>query len=419
VPDTTKQPAPPPLVRVALVWFLALGGFGAFFPYATWYLSRTLGMSGSSIGLVMAMVALVGLVSQPFWGYVADRTGRRKSVLVLVTWGTSIGYAVTGSVEGTIAIAGAMSAHTLFSSSAVPSLWAVTMALVGRQGLKYVGWARVSGTVGFAVVAVLFPWIVARVLDAAADVRLLATLSESVHADGRGVRVLFPIAGLCVAFSALAASTLPSTSEVSVRASAGEARRLLRDERFVRLLAVTFLAFVFMQGPMVLFPLLVHAQGGGIGAIARMWIVMLALEVPLVASFGWSANRFGIAAVVAVGVAAGSIRWLVSGFTSDLNVAVVVQALHGVTVWGVVLGMPALTESVVPPSLRSTAQALLATVGFGLGSLVSNAASGYLVDAIGPQAPARFGGIGALALAASLRWLLPKGVGGRALGVVS
>jgi PPP family 3-phenylpropionic acid transporter len=389
---------------------LALGAFGAFFPYASWYLSRTLGMSGSSVGLTMAMLPLVGLVAQPTWGQIADRTGRRTRVLTGIIAGTAVGYAVTGSAEGAATVTMAMAFHALFGAALVPNLWAVTMALLAARGLRYVGWARVAGTVGFVVVAFLFPLVVNVALDGATGAEPSGLLTRSAHADGRGVRLLFPIAASFAALAAVAAASLPRSGEVTQRARKGETRALLADPAFRRLVGVTFLTFFCMQGPMALFPLLVHAQGGGLRAIGQMWVLMIALEVPLVAGFGWTVRRLGIERVILVGVAAGATRWLVSGYTGNLDVAVAAQVLHGVTVWGVVLGIPAMVDGVVPPTLRSTAQSLVAMLGVGVGGLASSVASGLLVDAFDARAPARIGGLGALALAMALPWLLPRRV---------
>jgi MFS transporter, PPP family, 3-phenylpropionic acid transporter len=398
---------PLPVVRVALTWFFFLAGLGVFFPYGSWYLSRTLGLSGGLVGLVLAVPPLVGLIAQPAWGHLADRTGRRTRVLWIIGLGASASYLLVALPSHTAPLLAAMALFAVFTSSIVPSLWAVTMALLGAEDLKHVGWARVAGTLGFGATALSFPAVLTAVDAHRGSGAWWQFLFGSVHPDGAGLRILFPIAAICVACGALLAMSLPRTGAVGERAERGMTRAVLSDARFLRMLVVVFLAFLFLQGPMVLFPMLVHAQGGDLDAIARMWLLMLALEVPLVAAFGWTVGRLGLPAVIGVGLAAGAVRWLISGFSEDLGTVVAAQLLHGVTVWGVVLGLPALVDTVVPPSLRSTAQGVLAMVGFGVGTLASNLASGLLVDAWGATAPARVGGIGTAVLALGLPWLLP------------
>jgi len=135
---------------------------------------------------------------------------------------------------------------------------------------------------------------------------------------------------------------------MAVQAAAGDWRELLHNRRFVRVLAFTFLTYFSTQGAMVLFPILVHAQGGGIEAISRMWLVMLALEVPLVAAFGAAVGRLGPRGVIALGTAAAALRWTTSGFADELILVHAAQVLHGVTVFGIILGVPFYVDRVVP-----------------------------------------------------------------------
>ena len=84
-----------------------------------------------------------------------------------------------------------------------------------------------------------------------------------------------------------------------------------------------------------------------------------------------------------------------------------VQVLHGVVVAGLVIGSPLYVEAVVPEQLRATGQNLLAMVGVSVGGLLSNLGTGFLIDAFGPDAPYRVGGVAALFVAALLPWWLP------------
>jgi MFS family permease len=98
----------------------------------------------------------------------------------------------------------------------------------------------------------------------------------------------------------------------------------------------------------------------------------------------------------------------VSGISDDLTVIYSVQMLHGVMVAGLLLGGPLYLDAVVPERLRSTGQALLSMVGMGIGGIVSNAGSGWLLEHVGPNAPYVVGGVGALAIGSLVFWILPS-----------
>jgi PPP family 3-phenylpropionic acid transporter len=380
------------VAHLALVWFFLLGGFGMFFPFFAMYLREDAGLTGTQVGLVIATMSLVGIVAQPLWGQLSDITGRRTLVLSMLGVGSAVGYAALALPASFAAFIAVGAVLAVFSTNLMPAAWSVSLALLGEQGPRSIGWVRASGTVGFGASIAVLPYIV----DAVAG-----------RID-RPLVCIFPLGSALVLLGALLALGLPRTGAVSIRAAPGDWRRLAGHRPFRRALAFTFSAFLFMQGPTALFPLLVRGRGGGLDAVCAMWLVMLSLEVPLVAAFGWTVERLGIRGVVTIGVLAGAVRWLVSGFCDDLTIVTIAQVLHGVAVWGVVVGAPAYVDTVTPPELRSTAQAMLAMVGVGLGSVLSNTLSGWLIDALGPVGPARWAGLGALALASVTYWALPE-----------
>jgi MFS family permease len=138
-----------------------------------------------------------------------------------------------------------------------------------------------------------------------------------------------------------------------------------------------------------------------------MWVMMVLLEIPLVALSGAGLRRFGARGLLGLGTTLGGVRWLVCGLTDDLTTLYWIQLLHGAVVAGLLLGGPQYLEMVVPPALRSTAQGMLAMFGIGVGSIVSSAASGWLIDRFGADAPFLAGGAGALLLGALAPWILP------------
>ena len=386
-------------IALSLVWFFALGGLGLIFPYYTLYLSENAGLEGAQVGLVMATLPFVGLMAQPFWGQVADRTGLRTRVVTAVLAGTAVGYALLSRADSFVAFLLLTSALALFSTALVPNCVAVTLALLPDGG--GFGKARAMGTLGFGVSVATFPFVLQGSRSAGYFPPITGSGVET------GLELIFGLSAVLVGAAALVSLGLPGRGRLPApRARTGEWRQLFRSVPFRRALAFAFLAFLINQGPMVLFPILVRDQGGGVDAIGRMWVLMLALEVPLVYHFGATLSRFGRRGIVTIGVAAASLRWAVSGFGEDLTWVYAAQLLHGVTVWGIVLGLPLYVDAVVPAQLRSTGQGLLAMLGVSLGSMLSNLGTGWIMQVWGPRAPAQIASLAGVGLLLALPWLL-------------
>ncbi len=399
-----SSPASSSIRRLSLLWWFVMGALGLYFPFYAFYLGENVGLSGVQVGLVLGVIPMMGILVQPLWGQIADRTGLRGRIVGLLALGTAAGYVLLFRATSFSEFLVYTALLALFFPALMPSCVAATFAaLDDRSGTSF-GRVRVLGTIGFGVSVGSLPWLLSALRSRQPEIFATPTLSG--HGEP-GLEVIFLGAAALVSVAAIAGFSLPRLGSMALRAEPGEWRVLLRNHLFVRLIVFTFLAYLANQGPMVLFPMLVRAQGGGLEAVSEMWLIMLTLEVPLVYFFGAGLARLGPRGVIAIGIAASSLRWTVSALADDLAWVYLAQALHGVMVWGVILGAPVYLDRVIPERLRSTGQALLAMVGIGLGSMLSNWTAGVLIDAVGPKAPALCGGLLSLALFIALPWLLP------------
>jgi PPP family 3-phenylpropionic acid transporter len=386
---------------MALVWFFGLGAFGLSLPFFGLYLHENAGLGGVRIGTVLALVPLVGMAVQPLWGQAADRSGARARLLVVIAVGGALGYAALFAARGFPALLAATALLAVFQTAFVPATVSVTFALARDAGAHAFGLSRVWGTVGFLLFVVAFPYG----LDAVQRARGLAAVPGGPSEPG--LELMFAVAGAAILAAGVAALRLPREGAVAVRAPRGDWQRLARHGPYLRVLGFAFAGYVCLQGPLNLFPVFVRARGGSLDSVSEMWVPMLVLEIPLVALSGASLERVGARGLLAIGVLAGGVRWLACGLTSGLDWVYPVQVLHGVSVAGFVLGAPLYVEAVVPERLRSTGQGLLTMLGASLGGIASNLASGWLLEAVGPDAPFVAGGAGALALAALVPLVLP------------
>ena len=122
------------MTALSVFWFLYFTGLGVFFPYLTLYLRENAGLSGAQVGVVLATLPLVGLVAQPFWGNVADRSGRRSTVLACVTLGTAAISLALGHAQSFWGFTVGTAAMALCSTAIVPLALSVSFAALARAG---------------------------------------------------------------------------------------------------------------------------------------------------------------------------------------------------------------------------------------------------------------------------------------------
>ena len=388
-------------LSISVFWFTFFGALGIFFPYYSLYLKENAGLSGTQLGLVLSVMPLVGIVAQPFWGQVADRTGARGPLVAFLSMVAAAGFVLLGLAPGFVLILLAAVFLAFFSTPVIPLSVSVALAAFRFSGPHAYGFARSWGTVGFLVSVLVFPLA----LDRVQQWRGLSPVASGPSEPGLGVMFLGTAAVVLLA-SALALM-LPREGLVSQRADRGEWRVLLRRGPMRRMLFFAFSAYLFVTGPMGLLPVYVRAQGGTLETVQNMWILMLIVEIPLILCTGMGLKRIGARGLLAAGVLAGGVRWTVCGFTANPYWIYPVQMLHGVMVTGLMMGGPLYVDRVAPGRLRSTAQGLVAMVGLGLGGIASNTAAGWILDHFGANAPYLIGGAGALVVGLAIGWILP------------
>ncbi len=391
-----------PRLRLSVFWFLVTGALGVFFPYFTLYLKENVGLPGGQVGVVVACLPLVGMLAQPFWGQVADRTGSRTRTLAVLALGAAMGYAglrVPGSFWGVLT---ATVCLAVFSTSLMPMGISVSLASLEEHRVSGFGRVRMWGTVGFLIAVVGTPRLLHGLQEARGWVRSPSGPSEP------GLENVFLLASLLLAAGSVVAWTLPHAGSVGLRASRGDYRILVRHGAYVRVLVFAFFSYLFLHGPMVLFPIYVRSRGGDMDTVSYMWIWMLLLEIPLVASAGAIFARVGPRVMVATATAVGGIRWFSCALATDLGWVYPVQMLHAVVVVGLLVGAPLYVEALIPERLRSTGQGLLTTFGGSIGGVLSATCSGWVLERWGPTALYLIAGVGAMAVAAMAPLLLPK-----------
>ena len=385
--------------RLPAFWFLYMAGLGLVYPFQVVWFEQSAGVTGSQLGLILALRPLMGIIGQPTFGRVADRTGQRGRVLGLVMLGAAAFYALLPWMDNVIAIGLVFAMAAFFGTSVMSLGTSVSMAALGTEASARFGRVRAWGTVGYAILLMAFPRLLERWREANGLVD--APGAPGLGALFIGMAVLCAIAGLVI-------YGVPLSAAGQARSRAGDLKLLVAHVPYRRLLVFAFLAHAMLQGPIQFFPLLVSERGGDLTDVANLWLPMLLVETVLVYFSSQAAERFGPKLLIVVGIAADGLRWVLTLNAPSLAWMLPAQILHGVVIAGFLIGGAIYVEQVVPERLRSTGQAGLAVVGISFATAVSAVMTGALMDWGSVETPFWFGGIGSIGLAVVALWLLPE-----------
>ena len=345
--------------------FLVVGIQLPFWP--VWLAGR--GLDAQQIALVFAAAIWAKVIATPVLGVIADRLGRRAVMIALAACACAA-YAGLWPVAGFWPLLALNLVAGTAQSALMPLGDSITLAAVHSQGLDY-GRIRVWGSISF-------------ILAAVGSGTVLAIRPPIGPADNQVLLLVLAASGVLLAVCA--AIPVGSRGAAALRARWAALFGLVADRRFW-LFVVTAAA---LQSSHQLYYGFGTLYWRGLGfsepVIGTLWAEGVVAEIVL---FWYSAPfvaRFGPLGLMALGGAAGVLRWSLMGVLPGLTAAAALQLLHALTFGASHLGAMHFLARRVPPGVAASAQSLYAALSAGLGSGLVMLGAGALYAAYGGHA---------------------------------
>ncbi|MEM7117632.1 MAG: MFS transporter [Chloroflexota bacterium] len=336
--------------RFRLFFGLQFAGIAIFYPYIALYLI-SLGLSSSQIGLLLALVPLLGFVVQPLWGIATDIHHQHRLILVLACLSVGIVLIIYAFAQTFWLL--------LLLTVLIAVMRAPIQILVTALALEHLarqqtnvgfGSLRLWGSVGFVVASLGF---------------------GAVFIDAENTWWIIPFYALCKFLLAIVAYTLPN-ADVHGQVSWREGVQLLQRNRTLAWFLFGLLLIGMTLGVVnnYLAVYLVDIEGAS-------WMIGTALalsavfEIPLLARTQSFINRWGIRLMLLVGTAVLPLRWLLFAFIDEPLWVLPIQLSHSIAMMSLLVVAVLYVDRLLEPKWRTSGQALytafLHSVGPGIG----------------------------------------------------
>ena len=119
---------------------------------------------------------------------------------------------------------------------------------------------------------------------------------------------------------------------------------------------------------------------------ASAWIVGFTVavtalpEIPIMSYAKTLIRKWGLRITYVVGISALPIRWLFNVLVTDPNIALPVQALHGIAMSALLAVGVIFVDNILPKNLRASGQALYLSSLYGLGPAIGLLLGGLLMS---------------------------------------
>jgi MFS transporter, PPP family, 3-phenylpropionic acid transporter len=371
------------MLKPKLFYFLYFWGLSALFPYFALYY-ESLGLSGSQIGTLMALVPLVTLVSAPLWSGLADATRRHKAILLLATVGTAAGAWGLLQARSFPALLPIVVLFALFMSPILPLMDSAVLAMLGDRKEAF-GRQRALGALGPALAGPLISALTGRY----------------------GLPV--PFYGFIAAYTgiALLVTRMPVRGGEETGAPFWQGlRQLIRNPSLARFLFVVFLGMMGYAAKLTfLYPRL--NELGAPEAMMGFALVMGTVgELPLLLASGKLMRKWGTHGLLTASLTAITVMLLGYSFIRTPELIWAGELLHGLAYSGMAVAGVAYADTIAPPGMRATTQGLFNAVFGGIGIAAGTFVGSLVRDRWG--SPVMFRAAGLVALTALLFFVLTR-----------
>ena len=353
----------PPSVRLRVYFCAYFLYAGALVPYFALYLAAR-GFGAGAIAVVLAMPQLARVVAPAFWGWLADRSGAARGIVVFSAAMVLAGFALLQVVDGYAGVVAIMLVMSLLSAGALPLVEALTLGSLGARTERY-GPIRLWGSVGFvAGVLATGAW-----LDAHPPQSLL------------GVIVLLAALTLGVSF-------LVPAGRVAVTGGPGDARLLavLRRPEVLAFFAACFCMNVAHGALYAFYSIYLDAAGYSKTAIGVLWTIGVLAEIVLFLCMPRLLRHWSLRAVLAASCALAALRFALIGWgVQSALLLALAQLLHAATFGAYHASSVAIVHRLFTGALAARGQTLHSSVSYGLGGSAGTLLAGWSWGALGPE----------------------------------
>jgi len=365
-----------PPAAISLFYATQFAVLGVQLPYFNLHLDN-IGLSSLEIGVVSALMPLCGVVVPTLGGLLADRLGRRRTIVLTSAALALAAFTPMLVVRGFAGAATVVGLYALVRAPALPLVEASAVEIAGAGGPAY-GRMRAWGSFSFIVAALGAAPVVGRYGEWSALVLMIALL------------------GACVTTAAL----LPADSGARIRRRPAESvRAIVRRPAVILFLAGAVLSQA-AHGPYYVFFSL-HLKDAGVPTtmVGLLWAVAIACEILMMLQMPAILGRFGTGRTMTLCLALSTLRWALCAVTLNPIAIALAQTFHAGTFAAFHVATVTHTYMIFGRERSATGQAIFSSMTYGVGNIVGMVGSGLFQEIIGT--PALFAGASVIALVAT------------------
>ena len=369
--------------RLGVYYFAYFTYLGALVPYFSLWLAGQ-GYSAPQMALVLAMPQLARIFAPALWGWIAERTGWQRGIVVFSAFAILGGFATLYVVRGVVGVAAVMLALSVLAAGSMPLVEAAALRETRARPGSY-GPVRVWGSIGF----------------------ILAVLGTGAWLDRHETdTILHIIVGLsalaCVAAFGMPAHAPKHESETNARLGAVFARADV-----LAFFGACILMSIAHGALYAFYSLYLESAGYSKSVIGTLWTLGVVAEIVVFFLLPQLMRRFSLRALLIASFVCAGLRFAAIGWAVDfLAVLILAQILHAATFGSFHAASIATVHRFFAGRLEGRGQALYSSLVYGVGGAAGTLIAGWTWEALGPGPSFTISALAGVAGALLIAWKL-------------
>lgn len=374
------------LRKYSTLYFLLGITTAAYLPYSVMFLNE-ISITPQTIGLIVALSAIVKIFANPFWGYITDRIGSVKIVFLICMTISALLMQLFLVIRSEYLIAILYLLIALFAYSTIPLMdnW-VLQGIKDKDSNAY-GFIRIWPSIAFALSAFFLG-------------RLIQETS---------INSIFPIYGLFALITIIFALNVKNNDRAEgKKINIKSVKKIFIDRRYLLFLLFCFLFYIPITGMHTFFPLLMDSLGGTKSQFGLSIFMMSIFEVPIYILGRHLLRRIKPIKIILLAAAFYSCSLLMYSLATGPVHIILIQSIRGIAQALFMLGFLYYLDQLAPIELKATYMTVAVSVNMGLSGMVGNLSGGWMIELLGIQKMFFYGAVMCFAISVSFLFLVKK-----------
>ncbi len=347
-------------IKLNILYFIVFGALASFSSFMTpYFLDR--GLSFSQIGILFAIYSLVGVLAQPFWGFITDKYASKKAILIItmtISGILSFGFIISKDFYSILI---AIIAFMFFTSSIISIIDANTYDLIDvHKDIKY-GRIRLMGSIGYALISLVLGVIIRLT---SINVPFLAYF-------------IFTVVGL-ILLNTINEKSRRTGSSINI----SDIVRIIKNKRFILISVSALIASAAYNSNGNYIAVLIEKTGGDVANLGMLWFIVAMSELPFFFFESKVVKKYGILNIYIIGMIFYIIRFYIDSLSTSYQAVLAIQLLQGISFPLYLTATLQYVIKIVPPETRTTALTTFAAITGGIGGFIGNIGGGFLLQII-------------------------------------